>query len=180
MYNCAQYFVGSIFSTRTLFTRTTCVVVHGCCMTPGHCVRFCTNDPPGHYIFETRLIFTLLRPVLGCSSPQANVVVLLHLLTFRGILLVGVGCQSLFSCFSVNSDIISRLRNESNMWQENTEESSLLPSADHWLLLQTTATVMCFADYKTNLMITYSAHEFRRCYINYETKHIIQPTNMRY
>lgn len=62
---------------------------------------------------------------------------------------VGGGSQSLFSCLSVNSVIISRLRNESNIWQENTEEPSLLPSADHWLFLQTTVTVRCFTDYMT-------------------------------
>jgi hypothetical protein len=73
-------------------------------------------------------------------------------------------------CLPVNSSIVSWLRNESNIWQENIEEPSLLPSADHWLFIPTTVTVWCFADYKTEFMITYSAHEFRRCYSNLITK----------
>jgi hypothetical protein len=38
--------------------------------------------------------FTVLRPILGCSSVQATVVVPLHLLTSLGVL-VGGGCQSI-------------------------------------------------------------------------------------
>jgi hypothetical protein len=129
------------FRSELCFTSTMCLLVHSYYMTPDHCVRFLYkwSTRPLHIWNPAYFYTTYIRPMLGCRSLQATVVVLLHLLTSLGILLVGGEYQSLFLCFSVNSVIISRLRNE-YIWQENTEQPSLLPSPDHLLFIQTTVT----------------------------------------